>query len=96
MPQLCLPEAERLVSKKSALPAATTAEVPVAPEAGEDALAPEPPLEPHPDNASATQGTHRARLCFDVIRIHPAQAVPALVTVTNAIENYSHLQFMPS
>jgi hypothetical protein len=75
VPQLCCPEADKLLSKKNALPAVAAADGEAS--VGLDALEPVSPAPPpHPDNAAATIAlrSHLER-SIETIRLHPARVL---------------------
>jgi hypothetical protein len=78
VPQACWPEADKLVSKKSAFPATAAADGEAGVEEDAPELASPPPPPPHPDRAAAINPyrTHLARF-FETIRLHPAQVLNA-------------------
>ena len=78
VPQACWPEADKLVSKKSAFPATAAADGEAGVEEDAPVLASPPPAPPHPDRAAAINPyrTHLARF-FETIRPHPAQVLSA-------------------
>src|ERR1700733_11927479 len=90
VPQLCWPDADRLVSKKSALPATAAREGFAA---GGTSAADSAPPPPHADSApAASKAAMQGHERLGFIGSHSAQAQCALPVITNAIENYSHLQ----
>jgi hypothetical protein len=94
VPQLCLPEADKLVSKKIALPARDASDCELA---GGGLLAssplPPPQLDTPATAADAAAAQTHPRNFFDGIRSHPRKLHCLRPdTITNAIENYSYLQ----
>jgi hypothetical protein len=90
VPQDWRPEADKLLSKKMALPATAASET------GGAAVLEVPSPPPHPASAAMASARLSVQLhritFFDVIRIHPATANCRANTIANAIENYSYLQ----